>query len=146
MKIVVVGGGGREHAIIKKLRESRGVDKIYALPGNGGMGAIAPNPYYTKDIADECMEKIFLPTINAMKAEGQPYVCCAGAKLSEDGVSVPWLLLFKNETHNHPTEIEPFGGAATCIGGAIRDPLVRTLLCLRRNACYRRCRSFKASQ
>ena len=34
-----------------------------------------------------------------------------------------WLLQFKNETHNHPTEIEPFGGAATCLGGAIRDPL-----------------------
>jgi phosphoribosylformylglycinamidine synthase len=41
----------------------------------------------------------------------------------EDGTSEPWLLLFKNETHNHPTEIEPFGGAATCLGGAIRDPL-----------------------
>ena len=41
----------------------------------------------------------------------------------EDGSSEPWLLLFKNETHNHPTEIEPFGGAATCLGGAIRDPL-----------------------
>ena len=40
-----------------------------------------------------------------------------------DGREVPYLLLFKNETHNHPTEIEPFGGAATCIGGAIRDPL-----------------------
>ena len=40
-----------------------------------------------------------------------------------DGEKQPWLLLFKNETHNHPTEIEPFGGAATCIGGAIRDPL-----------------------
>ena len=40
-----------------------------------------------------------------------------------DGSSEKWLLLFKNETHNHPTEIEPFGGAATCIGGAIRDPL-----------------------
>jgi phosphoribosylformylglycinamidine synthase len=40
-----------------------------------------------------------------------------------DGVTEPWLLLFKNETHNHPTEIEPFGGAATCLGGAIRDPL-----------------------
>lgn len=40
-----------------------------------------------------------------------------------DGEDQPWLLLFKNETHNHPTEIEPFGGAATCIGGAIRDPL-----------------------
>ena len=37
----------------------------------------------------------------------------------------PWLLLFKNETHNHPTEIEPFGGASTCVGGAIRDPLSR---------------------
>lgn len=40
-----------------------------------------------------------------------------------DGKSEDWLLMFKNETHNHPTEIEPFGGAATCIGGAIRDPL-----------------------
>ena len=40
-----------------------------------------------------------------------------------NGVKEPWLLMFKNETHNHPTEIEPFGGAATCIGGAIRDPL-----------------------
>jgi phosphoribosylformylglycinamidine synthase len=40
-----------------------------------------------------------------------------------DGAKEPWLLLFKNETHNHPTEIEPFGGAATCLGGAIRDPL-----------------------
>ncbi len=41
----------------------------------------------------------------------------------EDGRKEPWLLMFKNETHNHPTEIEPFGGAATCLGGAIRDPL-----------------------
>ncbi len=44
-------------------------------------------------------------------------------KVNVDGKEEPWLLLFKNETHNHPTEIEPFGGAATCIGGAIRDPL-----------------------
>ena len=42
---------------------------------------------------------------------------------SNNGTDEPWLLLFKNETHNHPTETEPFGGAATCIGGAIRDPL-----------------------
>ena len=40
-----------------------------------------------------------------------------------DGKKEPWLVMFKNETHNHPTEIEPFGGAATCLGGAIRDPL-----------------------
>ena len=49
--------------------------------------------------------------------------CTVKITVDVDGVPEPWLLLFKNETHNHPTEIEPFGGAATCIGGAIRDPL-----------------------
>ncbi|MBR7081907.1 MAG: phosphoribosylformylglycinamidine synthase, partial [Oscillospiraceae bacterium] len=49
--------------------------------------------------------------------------CTVKIKVEVDGEEQDWLLLFKNETHNHPTEIEPFGGAATCIGGAIRDPL-----------------------
>ena len=49
--------------------------------------------------------------------------CTVKIKVDVDGEPQDWLLLFKNETHNHPTEIEPFGGAATCIGGAIRDPL-----------------------
>ncbi len=49
--------------------------------------------------------------------------CTVKIKITVDGREEDWLLLFKNETHNHPTEIEPFGGAATCIGGAIRDPL-----------------------
>ena len=49
--------------------------------------------------------------------------CTVKIDVEVDGKTEPWLLLFKNETHNHPTEIEPFGGAATCIGGAIRDPL-----------------------
>ena len=49
--------------------------------------------------------------------------CTVKIKANIDGEEQDWLLLFKNETHNHPTEIEPFGGAATCIGGAIRDPL-----------------------
>ncbi len=49
--------------------------------------------------------------------------CTVKINVEADGKTEPWLLLFKNETHNHPTEIEPFGGAATCIGGAIRDPL-----------------------
>ena len=49
--------------------------------------------------------------------------CTVKIEVEADGEKEPWLLLFKNETHNHPTEIEPFGGAATCIGGAIRDPL-----------------------
>ena len=49
--------------------------------------------------------------------------CTVKMDVTIDGKTEKWLLLFKNETHNHPTEIEPFGGAATCIGGAIRDPL-----------------------
>ena len=49
--------------------------------------------------------------------------CTVKIKVNVEGEEQDWLLLFKNETHNHPTEIEPFGGAATCIGGAIRDPL-----------------------
>ncbi len=49
--------------------------------------------------------------------------CTVKIKVDRDGTKEDFLLLFKNETHNHPTEIEPFGGAATCIGGAIRDPL-----------------------
>ncbi|MBQ1942934.1 MAG: phosphoribosylformylglycinamidine synthase, partial [Clostridia bacterium] len=49
--------------------------------------------------------------------------CTVKIKVTVNGTEEDWLLLFKNETHNHPTEIEPFGGAATCIGGAIRDPL-----------------------
>ncbi|HIX13437.1 MAG TPA: phosphoribosylformylglycinamidine synthase [Candidatus Anaerofilum faecale] len=49
--------------------------------------------------------------------------CTVKIKADVDGEEQDWLFLFKNETHNHPTEIEPFGGAATCIGGAIRDPL-----------------------
>ncbi|HIZ46504.1 MAG TPA: phosphoribosylformylglycinamidine synthase [Candidatus Olsenella pullistercoris] len=49
--------------------------------------------------------------------------CTVKVKVDVNGEQEDWLFLFKNETHNHPTEIEPFGGAATCIGGAIRDPL-----------------------
>lgn len=49
--------------------------------------------------------------------------CSVKIKVDIDGELEDWILMFKNETHNHPTEIEPFGGAATCLGGAIRDPL-----------------------
>lgn len=49
--------------------------------------------------------------------------CSINVDVEIDGKTEPWLVQFKNETHNHPTEIEPFGGAATCLGGAIRDPL-----------------------
>ena len=49
--------------------------------------------------------------------------CSVRIPVDVDGETQDWVLMFKNETHNHPTEIEPFGGAATCLGGAIRDPL-----------------------
>jgi phosphoribosylformylglycinamidine synthase len=49
--------------------------------------------------------------------------CSIKIQVDVDDQIQDWLLMFKNETHNHPTEIEPFGGAATCLGGAIRDPL-----------------------
>ncbi len=49
--------------------------------------------------------------------------CSVKIECEVEGEMQEWMLMFKNETHNHPTEIEPFGGAATCIGGAIRDPL-----------------------
>mgnify|MGYP001484211983 CR=1 FL=1 len=68
----------------------------------------------------------------ALKAEGmlpaldeseEINACSVKITVDVDGQDEDWLLMFKNETHNHPTEIEPFGGAATCLGGAIRDPL-----------------------
>ncbi len=61
--------------------------------------------------------------LNKLDESEEINACTVKIDVEVDGVKEPWLLLFKNETHNHPTEIEPFGGAATCIGGAIRDPL-----------------------
>ena len=61
--------------------------------------------------------------LNKLDESEEINACTVKMDVEVDGKKEPWLLLFKNETHNHPTEIEPFGGAATCIGGAIRDPL-----------------------
>ena len=61
--------------------------------------------------------------LEKLDASEEINACTVKIEVEVDGKKEPWLLLFKNETHNHPTEIEPFGGAATCIGGAIRDPL-----------------------
>ena len=61
--------------------------------------------------------------LDKLDASEEINACTVKINVDVDGEIQPWLLLFKNETHNHPTEIEPFGGAATCIGGAIRDPL-----------------------
>ena len=61
--------------------------------------------------------------LDDMEVSDEINACSVEIEVDVNGVKEPWLLMFKNETHNHPTEIEPFGGASTCIGGAIRDPL-----------------------
>ena len=79
-----------------------------------------------------CLMDLATIAVKALKKQGkldkldeseEINACTVKIEIEADGKKEPWLLLFKNETHNHPTEIEPFGGAATCIGGAIRDPL-----------------------
>ena len=72
-------------------------------------------------IAAKCLKKC--GKLDKLDESEEINACTVKIEVEVDGVKEPWLLLFKNETHNHPTEIEPFGGAATCIGGAIRDPL-----------------------
>ena len=61
--------------------------------------------------------------LDDLDASDEVNACSIVIKAEHDGEPEDWLVMFKNETHNHPTEIEPFGGAATCLGGAIRDPL-----------------------
>ncbi|NLF94458.1 MAG: phosphoribosylformylglycinamidine synthase [Oligosphaeraceae bacterium] len=61
--------------------------------------------------------------LDNLDASEEINACSIVIEADLDGRQEPWLIMFKNETHNHPTEIEPFGGAATCLGGAIRDPL-----------------------
>ena len=72
-------------------------------------------------IAAKCLKKC--GKLDGLDESEEINACTVKITVDVDGRPEPWLLLFKNETHNHPTEIEPFGGAATCIGGAIRDPL-----------------------
>ncbi len=94
----------------QKLRETlyAGKDKPVTLMDLATIGAKALKAAGKMHDLDESEE------INA---------CSVKIKVDVDGQEQDWLLMFKNETHNHPTEIEPFGGAATCLGGAIRDPL-----------------------
>ncbi len=87
-----------------------------------------------KDRKDKfvCLMDLALMGMKKLRAEGkledlevseEINACSIVVPVTIDGVTEEWLINFKNETHNHPTEIEPFGGAATCLGGAIRDPL-----------------------
>ncbi|MDE7327280.1 MAG: phosphoribosylformylglycinamidine synthase, partial [Lachnospiraceae bacterium] len=76
------------------------------------------------DIALLAMKKLRAEgKLSDMEVSDEINACSIVVPVEIDGVTEEWLVFFKNETHNHPTEIEPFGGAATCLGGAIRDPL-----------------------
>ncbi len=88
--------------------------------------------YAGRDDKFVCLMDLALLAAKKLKAEGkledqeeseEINACSIVVPVKVDGVEEEWLVNFKNETHNHPTEIEPFGGAATCLGGAIRDPL-----------------------
>ena len=76
------------------------------------------------DIATISVKKLkSLGLLDNLDTSDEINACSIVVNVDVDGVDEEWLIMFKNETHNHPTEIEPFGGAATCLGGAIRDPL-----------------------
>ncbi len=88
--------------------------------------------YKGRDDKFVCLMDLALLAMKKLRAEGkledlevsdEINACSIVVPVEIDGVTEEWLVNFKNETHNHPTEIEPFGGAATCLGGAIRDPL-----------------------
>lgn len=90
------------------------------------------NELYVGKDKDICLMDIATIAAKALKKQGklndldeseEINACSIVVKVDVDGKQEDWLVMFKNETHNHPTEIEPFGGAATCLGGAIRDPL-----------------------
>ncbi|NLM20004.1 MAG: phosphoribosylformylglycinamidine synthase [Clostridiaceae bacterium] len=83
-----------------------------------------PNPVSLMDLATiNAKELKRRGILNDMEESDEINACSIELELDVDGKTERWLHLFKNETHNHPTEIEPYGGAHTCIGGAIRDPL-----------------------
>ena len=110
-------------------------DSYYGAPVKKSYEAYLDNfkeLYKDRDDKYVCLMDIALMAMKKLKKDGKLQdmeesdeinACSIVVPVEIDGVEEEWLVSFKNETHNHPTEIEPFGGAATCLGGAIRDPL-----------------------
>jgi phosphoribosylformylglycinamidine synthase len=111
---------------------------IVAGPGNEPVRLAYENYLQTRERVaggshkDICLMEVALLAMRELRAKGrladvefseEINACSMALKVDVDNKNEEWLVMFKNETHNHPTEIEPFGGAATCLGGAIRDPL-----------------------
>ena len=99
---------------IEKYKASR--HAVYGINTN--------RPITLMDLATISMKQLRkLGYLDDLEVSDEINACSIEMKINVNGEQEDWLLMFKNETHNHPTEIEPFGGAATCLGGAIRDPL-----------------------
>src|SRR5699024_1914556 len=108
---------------------------LYAAPIKEAYGTYLSEReelYKGRTDKDQCLMDIAVIGMKALKKKGilnnmdesdEINACSIVVPVDVDGKEEEWLVMFKNETHNHPTEIEPFGGAATCLGGAIRDPL-----------------------
>ena len=115
-----------EDAEIEESKFTEGVKKAYQEYLNGRQ------KIYQNREKDICLMDIALMGMKELRADGkledleisnEVNAASIEVTVDVDGRDEDWLVMFKNETHNHPTEIEPFGGAATCLGGAIRDPL-----------------------
>ena len=110
---------------IQNGKYSKVIENVYSMYTD------AKKSLYSGD-RDTCLMNIAVIAAKQLKKAGllknldeseEINACSIKVDVDIDGKTEPWLIMFKNETHNHPTEIEPFGGAATCLGGAIRDPL-----------------------
>ncbi|MFZ5974189.1 MAG: AIR synthase-related protein, partial [Bacillota bacterium] len=114
---VEIDAGAYQDAIENAQREYEAARmKVY--------GENAQRPVCLMDLATICMKEAKRNGwLNDLDESEEINACSVRAKVDVNGKDEDWLVMFKNETHNHPTEIEPFGGAATCLGGAIRDPL-----------------------
>ncbi|MGM0603578.1 MAG: phosphoribosylformylglycinamidine synthase [Bacillota bacterium] len=115
-----------EDVEIEKSKFTEGIEKAYKeyLAGRQKIYAGKEKDISLMDIALMAMKELRAEgKLEDLEISNEVNAASIEVKVDVDGKEEDWLVMFKNETHNHPTEIEPFGGAATCLGGAIRDPL-----------------------
>jgi phosphoribosylformylglycinamidine synthase len=125
----------RHTTFLSKIKDVEIVSSVYTKPVESAYGSYrssrkyvydgkSPKTMCLMDIATIGMKELRKKgLLNDLDPSDEINACSIMVNAVIDGKEEPWLVMFKNETHNHPTEIEPFGGAATCLGGAIRDPL-----------------------
>ncbi len=120
--MTIIDGIDFKEGPYKKIMEQ--AYQSYLLTQRNNYGAAPGKSVCLMDLATIAMKEIkrkgLLPDLDE---SDEINACSIVVPVERNGLKEEWLVMFKNETHNHPTEIEPFGGAATCIGGAIRDPL-----------------------